>query len=76
MTPALSGVLTHSPQASLSVNEFDIGLPIPPLTRIRFSVIVPVGAAGAAVAKPWYDKPWSKFNPTVTLTVLEQLKDG
>lgn len=73
MNPKLTSVTGMVPmhETSLSMNLDDLNIPIPPYTRLRFSVVLPVGAGPL-----WSAQPWRNSIPTLTLTVLERIVDG
>jgi hypothetical protein len=74
MLPSLDTLLGgNAPELSLSINEHGLFIPVPPFTRIKLSMVIPVEAAGVV---PWGETPWRNFNPSLTLTVLEGLEDG
>lgn len=65
---------------TLHIKDSDLNIPLPPFSRVRFALILPdagnttnVGA-GSALA-PWGSKPWQTMIPTLTLSILERLKD-
>lgn len=74
MNPSLTSVSGMVPvhENSLSMNMDDLNIPIPPYTRIRFSLILPFESGKL----PWGDKPWQNAIPTMTLNVLERLTDA
>ena len=72
MNPPFSGVCVPVHENSLSLNLSDLNIPIPPFTRIRFSLILPFESGHL----PWGDKPWQNSVPTMTLNVLERLTNA
>tara|TARA_Y100000401_G_C8318267_1_gene223797 strand:+ start:707 stop:1636 length:930 start_codon:yes stop_codon:yes gene_type:complete len=64
---------------TLHIKDSDLRIPLPPFSRIRFALILPdTGTSSGAYgtdAAPWYDKPWQTMIPTLTLSILERLKD-
>jgi hypothetical protein len=69
MLPNLSSVGTMVTQHQKSVMMWDenLAIPVPPFTRLRFSLILPAGYP------PWNGTPWRTGVPTMTLTLLEGL---
>jgi len=76
MNPKLNshsqGWMNPTHEHSLSMNLHDLNIPIPPYTRLRFSLILPIEAG----AEPWGLTPWTNAIPTMTLTLLERTVDG
>jgi len=72
MNPSLTSVppMVQLHANSLAIQHKNLSIPVPPYTRLRFSLVLPMGYV------PWDDKPWQKSNPTVTVTVLEGLGDA
>tara|TARA_R100000808_G_scaffold14312_1_gene33875 strand:+ start:1463 stop:2356 length:894 start_codon:yes stop_codon:yes gene_type:complete len=71
MTPnILAGMGTAGMERSLFMTERDLNIPVPPVSRLRFSVILPNADENN---NPWYTSPGNTFVPTVTLTILERL---
>ena len=73
MNPSLTSVPGMVPmhETSLSMNLDDLNIPIPPYTRLRFSLVLPVSAGPL-----WGIQPWGRSIPTLSLTVLERIADG
>lgn len=73
MNPSLTSVTTMVPmhETSLSMNLDNLNIPIPPYTRLRFSLILPISGGPL-----WGAQPWKHSIPTLSLTVLERLADG
>lgn len=73
MNPSLTSVTSMVPmhETSLSMNLDNLNIPIPPYTRLRFSLVLPVGTGPL-----WTAQPWRLSIPTLSLTVLERLADG
>ena len=73
MNPSLTSVAGMTPmhETSLSMNLDNLNIPIPPYTRLRFSLVLPVGTGPL-----WTAQPWRLSIPTLSLTVLERLADG
>ena len=55
---------------TLHIKDSNLKIPVPPFSRLRFSLILPNDATIA----PWGAKPWQTMVPTMTLTLLERLK--
>tara|TARA_R100000808_G_scaffold22267_1_gene48365 strand:+ start:7377 stop:8306 length:930 start_codon:yes stop_codon:yes gene_type:complete len=74
MEPKLTSVTGMNPthEYSISMNLDDLNIPIPPFTRLRFSLILPLESG----AEPWGIKPWQNSIPTMTLTLLERSVNG
>ena len=72
MNPSLSSVAGMSilPADCLSIESKGLAIPVPPFTRLRFSIVLPIGY------EPWNDTPWRSSIPTVTITILEGLSNG
>ena len=72
MNPTLGSVtgmsVLHS--ISLAISHKGLSIPIPPFTRLRFSLVLPLGSV------PWGTTPWRGSIPTITATVLEGLGDA
>jgi hypothetical protein len=65
---------------TLHIKDSDLKIPLPPFSRIRFSLILPdtgnsTGTGAGTDAAPWGAKPWQTMIPTLTLSILERLKD-
>lgn len=56
---------------TLHIKDSNLRIPIPPFSRVRFALILPDSGQ-----LPWGVKPWQTMIPTLTLTLLERLKDG
>mgnify|MGYP003149349923 CR=1 FL=1 len=71
MDPKMSSItgMGNGGQASLAIQERDLNIPVPPMSRIRFSLILPDDGFA-----PWDAKPWQTVVPTLSLTLLERLK--
>lgn len=74
MNPKLNSVTGMNPthETSIAMKMGNMNIPIPPFTRLRFSLILPLEAG----AEPWGDKPWKNAIPTMTLTLLERTVHG
>tara|TARA_R100000655_G_scaffold19642_2_gene40857 strand:+ start:261 stop:1169 length:909 start_codon:yes stop_codon:yes gene_type:complete len=74
MNPSLTSVSGMNPthEHSLSMNLTDLNIPVPPFTRLRFALILPLDTN----CPVWGDQPWTKFIPTMSLTILERTVSG
>ena len=71
MTPnILSQMGTAGMERSLFMTERNLNIPVPPVSRLRLSIILPDAVENN---EPWGTSPGNTFVPTVTLTVLEGL---
>jgi len=63
---------------SLAIEERDLNIPLPPLSRIRFSLVLPndpdPSTGGGFGYDPWGFKPWQTMIPTMSITLLERLE--
>ena len=71
INPTLASVSGTSGGNSLFIQEHNLNIPVPPGSRIRFSLIIPSDSSGY---DPWGLTPWRTFVPTMTLTFLERLE--
>ena len=65
----------NSYDTTVHIQQRNLEIPIPPFSRIRFSLILPDAGTGGASSDPWGRKPWQTMIPTMTLSILERLKD-
>lgn len=74
MNPSLTSVSGMNPthEHSLSMNLDDLNIPVPPFTRLRFALILPLDS-GCPV---WGTRPWKNFIPTLSLNILERTVSG
>ena len=82
-TPNLKGGISFNTAHSFMFNETDMKIPIPPGSRLRFSIVLPFftknDVTGSAdMVKPWmvgsyYRGPAKSFVPSVSLTFLEPM---
>lgn len=71
MTPnILSQMGTAGMERSLFATNRNLNIPVPPVSRLRCSVILPSASTDNA---PWGASPGNTLIPTVTLTTLERL---
>ena len=68
---SIAGMGTAGIDRSLLISERDLNIPVPPVSRLRFSVILPNAAANNF---PWGASPGNTIVPTITLTLLERLE--
>tara|TARA_R110000824_G_scaffold102703_2_gene244440 strand:+ start:17172 stop:18059 length:888 start_codon:yes stop_codon:yes gene_type:complete len=73
MSPAIdTGALTgmgNGFSTTLHIKDSNLRIPVPPFSRLRFSLILPDDGLA-----PWGAKPWQTMIPTMTLTLLERLQ--
>ena len=75
INPTMSSVgMGAAGDVSLFIQVRELGIPIPPGSRLRFSLILSNDFAGGAGYQPWGLKPWQTFVPTMSLTLLERLE--
>lgn len=65
-----SNVMGNGFATTLHIKDSNLKIPVPPFSRLRFSLILPSDSAVA----PWGLKPWQTMIPTMTLTLLERLE--
>jgi hypothetical protein len=58
-----------------SITSDDLNIPMAPMSRIRFAVVVPLYSGGDGLTH-WGTKPWRTFVPSMTLTTLEPNRRG
>ena len=76
----LAGRQGNGFDTTLHIKDSDLRIPLPPFSRVRFSLILPDTGNNDNVgpgtdAAPWGAKPWQTMIPTLTLSILERLKD-
>lgn len=71
MAPAPPPAMNITYGNSLALTLSGLNIPIPPYSRLRFSLILPL-----LPFEPWTDKPWTKAMPTLSFNILERLTDG
>ena len=60
---------------TIHVQDKNLSIPLPPFSRVRFSLALPDAGTGGAATDPWGSKPWQTSIPTMTLSILERIKD-
>lgn len=65
----------NSYDTTVHIQDRNLEIPIPPFSRIRFSLILPDAGTGGVSSEPWFRKPWQTMIPTMTLSILERLKN-
>ena len=71
MNPTMASIpaMVNGGQVSLAIQEKDLRIPVPPLSRLRFSLVLPDDGL-----QPWGTRPWASMVPCVTITILERLE--
>ena len=71
MTPTMAsiGAMGNGGQVSLAIQEGDLRIPVPPLSRLRFSLVIPDDGSD-----PWGARAWASMVPCITITILERLE--
>tara|TARA_R110000823_G_scaffold206898_6_gene337606 strand:+ start:180 stop:1106 length:927 start_codon:yes stop_codon:yes gene_type:complete len=60
---------------TVHIKDAGLEIPLPPFSRIRFSLVLPDAGTAGAATDPWGSKPWQTMIPTMTLSLLERLKN-
>lgn len=58
-----------------SISSSDLNIPITPMARVRFAIVIPKYTGGTGLAN-WGLYPWRNFVPSLTLTTLEPNRHG
>jgi hypothetical protein len=58
-----------------SISSPDLNIPMAPLSRIRFAIVIPLYSGGTGLAD-WGSQPWRTSVPSLTLTILEPNRRG
>jgi len=74
INPTVASVSGPAGGTSLFIQEENLNIPVPPGSRVRFSLLIPHDYNGGASYAPWGLTPWRTFVPTMTLTFLERLE--
>ena len=66
---APAGTMGTGLTTTMRIREEDLKIPVPPYSKLRFSLILPDDNFD-----PWGTKPWQTMIPTMSLTFLERLE--
>lgn len=75
MVPTLIADQATGFPTTLHIKDSDLKIPLPPFSRVRFALILPDTGTNKVDADPWGAKPWQTMIPTLTLSLLERLRN-